>query len=109
MSAGIKNVIWYLWLILICMISLWGCTTIPHEHRIYGHTISKMCPPRSCTMQSKLYADFIDGKVYCNKTHCFAVKNNKVYDSMNMAYTGYSINNWQVKKIYGDKNEWALY
>jgi len=76
------------------------------KHTVYGKQINEACSPGSCLQQAELYADYIGGDVYGNKTHAFVVKDNKIYDSMNMDYNGYSINNWQVKEAYGNKEEW---
>ena len=91
-------------LLLILTLLLSGCAT--PSYRMYGYQINKICAPKSCIQQAELYADFIGGTIYLNETHAFVVKDGKIYDSMNMKYTGYSINNWQVKEVYGDKQNW---
>lgn len=82
------------WVLLLA-----GCAT--PDHIIYARYLKVDCPPRSCLQQALLYADFIGGEAYSNGKHAFAVKDGKIYDSTNMDYTGYSIDNWQVRKVYG--------
>ena len=92
---------------LLGLLLLTGCAT--PDYITYGYQINKVCLPKSCLQQAYLYVDFIDGKVYSNKTHAFVIKNNRIYDSTNMAYTGISINNWRIKELYGEKESWKLW
>ena len=82
---------------------LCGCAT--PEYVLYGRHLSKM-PPRTCLQQAMLYADFLDGEVYTDGQHAWVVKDGRVYDSTNMAYSGYPADCWQVRQLYkGEKRD----
>ena len=78
---------------------------------LYGQQINRYCQPRTCLQQASLYADFLgeDAVVMTNKTHAFVVYNGKIYDSTAMKYTGLSVNDWEVRKIYGKKETWEMW
>jgi len=77
------------------------------DYILYGKTINSMChQPKSCCQQAMLYAEYLGGKVMSNGTHCFAVKDEKIYDSTYMRYTGFSIHSWRVQKVYGKPKDW---
>ena len=81
-----------------------GCAT--PEYICYGRYLKKTHPPNTCLEQANRYRDFLGGMICMNKDHAFVVKDGKIYDSTNMAYTGYKVGNWQVKRQYGNKRDW---
>lgn len=91
---------------LFLSILLSGCAT--SSHLLYAKQINKFCQPRSCLQQAFLYADFLgkDAKVMSNGKHAFVVKENRIYDSTNPSYSGRSVDNWRVRKVYKDKKNW---
>ncbi len=107
-----KELIWYSWLVLIVAISLSGCAQ--PDYIIEGRRLSKIPPPHACLKQAKKYAKFLakEGKtvkIMVNKNHAFCVMDEKIYDSTDMDYTGFSVDNWGVRRKYGDKDSWKCW
>jgi len=92
---------------ILLLLFLWlftGCTI--SNSILFGRTLNDFCQHKSCCQQAMLYAEYIEGKAMSNGTHCFVVKNEKLYDSTCMKYTGFSIHSWRVQKVYGKPINW---
>jgi len=92
------------------IIFLSGCATIDFDTKL-GYRIYDVMPltqngKGTCVLQSQLYAYLIKGEVFSNGKHSFVVKDNKIYDSTHMEYTGLSIDSECVREHYGEVSSW---